>query len=90
MKLRKEVAGLPPEALAAPRIDRLILIDREVDLVTPLVTQVRGWAWAGGLLCGCMVTVWLCVKSKDLATVVAQLPCAPADVLPPPVPAVQL
>jgi hypothetical protein len=50
MKLRKEVTGLPPEALAAPRIDRLILIDREVDLVTPLVTQVGGWARGWGLL----------------------------------------
>ncbi len=41
IKLRKELPSLPHEALAAPRIDRLIFIDREVDLVTPLITQVR-------------------------------------------------
>jgi hypothetical protein len=41
-KLRREMGPLPAGALAQPRIDRLVLIDREVDLATPLVTQVGG------------------------------------------------
>jgi hypothetical protein len=47
LKLRREMGPLPAGALAQPRIDRLVLIDREVDLATPLVTQVGGWGLGG-------------------------------------------
>jgi hypothetical protein len=30
----------PPLSPAAPRVGRVILIDREVDLVTPVMTQI--------------------------------------------------
>lgn len=36
---------------APPRIDRLILIDREVDVVTPLMSQVRGCDAAFAIAC---------------------------------------
>lgn len=39
VKMRRE-APLPPAAAAASRIQRAIILDREVDFVTPMVTQI--------------------------------------------------
>jgi hypothetical protein len=39
VRMRKE-APLPAAAAAACRIHRAVLLDREVDLITPMVTQI--------------------------------------------------
>jgi hypothetical protein len=39
VKMRKETP-LPPAAAAASHIQRAILLDREVDFITPMVTQI--------------------------------------------------
>ena len=38
LRMRKEIG--PDELSATPEIDQLILIDREVDMVTPMCTQL--------------------------------------------------
>lgn len=39
VKMRRE-APLPPAAAAASHIQRAIILDREVDFITPMVTQI--------------------------------------------------
>jgi len=39
VKMRKETP-LPPAAAAASHIQRAIILDREVDFITPMVTQI--------------------------------------------------
>lgn len=39
VKMRKEIP-LPPAAAAASQIQRAIILDREVDFITPMVTQI--------------------------------------------------
>jgi hypothetical protein len=90
-KLRRQLPSLPPSALAAPRIGRLILIDREVDLITPLLTQVIGRA--GGLLGwrGRRCVCWVGRRGGGSgASPSAGVPVTPTALAAPPLPPLQI